>query len=221
MSLETSTTPTTSPQPPRSRWQFSLRTILLVMAAVGVWTAVYMNRREIPLLERRIDSMRPLARELLVKDQTKIAVVKSEETWYDENEWLIYLPSDNYQLSLATQQIDQDKVPDQAKTVRLPAGKFRLALTQEKHNGGWRVRVTMDDEELLSIDEPQSWYPGTGSSGGGSYSTSQQIGPPEHVVLFHRRFTRQKVIGPGTTTSQLPMGPSEGVALWIDPWPKK
>lgn len=204
-------------RPARSRWQFSLRTILLTMAAVGVWTAVIVNRREIPVLEQRITSMRPLARELAVKDPNKIAVVKCEETWYDENEWNIYLPSDNYQLSLATQQIDQDQVPEPGKTVRLPAGKFRLALTQEKHNGGWRVCVKKDGEELLCIDEPQTWYPGSGSSGGGSYSTSQQISPPEHVVLFHRRFTHPKVIGPGTSTSQLPTGPSEGIALWIDP----
>ena len=210
------------PVPPaRSRWQFSLRTILLIMAVVGVWTAVLINRREIPLLTQRIKLMRPLARELVVKDEDKIAVVKCEETWYDENEWLIYLPSDRYQLSLATQQIDQNQtVPDPAKSVRLPAGQFRLALMQEKHNGGWRVRVTKDGQDLLTIDEPKEWYPSTGSVGGGHYSTTEQIGPPEHVVLFHRRFTRQVTIGPGTTSSQVPKEPSEGVALWIDPLEK-
>src|SRR5690349_19745637 len=119
MTMETENPAASTPTPPqpaaRNRWQFSLRTILLIMAAVGVWTAVLINRREIPLLTQRITSMRPLARELVVKDESKIAVVKCEETWYDENEWLIYLPSDNYQLSLATQQIDQhDKVPEPA-----------------------------------------------------------------------------------------------------------
>jgi hypothetical protein len=163
--------------------------------------------------------MRPLARELVVKDQNKIAVVKCEETWYDENEWEVYLPSDGYQLSLATQEIDQNNTttPAPSKSVPLPAGRFRLALTQESHNGGWQVRVTKDGEELIAVDEPLAWYPSAGSVGGGNYTTSQQFKPTEDVLLFHRRFSKIVQTGTNTTTSQTPKTPSEGVALWIEP----
>ena len=221
---ETSTSPNTSapdtavpessaPNPPdvlpRKRWQFNIRLILLAMAALGVWMAVVVNRRAIPRLQRRVDSIRPLLnRELQVKDESQIAIVNSEETWYDDNEWQVYLPSSGYQLSLATQQIDLKNTPAAGQTAPLPAGRFRLKLTQEQHDGGWRVMVTKDGEELLKIDEPLAFRPDRLTIGGTHFTTSRQFKPSETVVLFRR---------PSLRNSLSPTKPSEGLLLWIEP----
>jgi hypothetical protein len=189
--------------------------ILLVMAAVGVWTADIVNRWTIPQLKQRIDAMRPLARELVIKDPAKIAVVKREELWYDDNEWDIYLPEADFQLSLATREVDRQGLAPPAKTVFLPSGKFSLTFLQEKHEAGWRVRVIKDGEELIAVEEPQEWYPAHGSTGGGQFSLGEQRIATEPVVLFRRRFTRP--VSP--TSSQVPTGPCEGVLLWIEPVP--
>lgn len=195
-----------------SRWQFSLRLLLLLMAAVGVWTAEIVNRREIPLLARRITAMRPIARELNIVDATKPAIVKREELWYDENEWDVYLPGDRFQLALATQDIDIGGLAEAIRRIQLPAGRFRLAILQDKTETGWRVRVMKDGEELLAVDEPAEWYPSHGSSGGGHFSVTQQPDPQQPIELFRRRFSRPI----NKTSSQTPKGPCEGVLLWIE-----
>jgi hypothetical protein len=210
--------PNPSDVPARKRWQFSIRVIFLVMAAIGVWMAVVVNRRAIPPLQRRVDSIRPLlARELQVKDESQIAIVDSEETWYDDNEWQVYLPSSGYQLSLATQQIDHQNTPPAGKTAPLPTGRFRLALTQERHDGGWRVMVTKDGKELLKIDEPLTLEPDRLTIGGTHFTTSRQFKPSETVVLFRRPFSPSKRITRGPTIGRQSLKPREGVMLWIEP----
>jgi len=203
------------PPPPRSRFQFSLRIILLVTAVVAVWTAEIVNRREIPFLQRRIAAMRPIARELSIKDPAKIAVVKCEELWYDENEWDVYLPEGKFELKVATQEIDDRNQPAEYKSVFLPSGQFRLAITQQKTDTGWRVSVTKDDQEILTADEPPEWYPASGSSGGGNFSVSETLEETTPVVLFRRRFTRPL----NKTSNQVPKDPCEGVLLWIEAAP--
>ena len=53
--------------------QWSIRTLLLLTAAVAVWVAFFKMRREVPPLEARIAAMRALARELIVEDEQKMA----------------------------------------------------------------------------------------------------------------------------------------------------
>src|SRR3954468_20955325 len=83
-------------RPRRARWQVGIRTLVLLTAAIAVWMTVLINRRHNALLDSRIRAMRSLARELLVDDPKRIAVVKLEEMWIDENQWLIHLPAGRY-----------------------------------------------------------------------------------------------------------------------------
>lgn len=202
---------------PRASWfQFSLRVVLLLTAAIAVWTAGIVNRREIPPLKQRIELMRPLARELVIQDPLKIAVVKCEELWYDENEWEVYLPEGNYVLAVATQGIDGQGTPLVNQSASLTGGRFRLALTQQRTDRGWRVSVTKDGSELLVAEESTSWHPGHGSVGGGQFATSAQADSASKVELFRRRFTRPVPGKNNTTSYQTPAGPCEGVMLWIE-----
>jgi len=203
-------------RPRRSKWQFSLRIILLLMAAVGVWTAEISNRRVIPTLEQRIAAMRPLARELIINDPAQIAVVRCEEHWYDDNEWEVYLPEGDFRLALATRDIAQQDLAPPVKSVNLPSGKFRLSIAQEKTASGWKVQVLRDGQEILAAEEPAEWYPAQGSSGGGHYDTIAQFPTTEAVVLFRRRFSRPI----NANSSQTPSVPCEGVLLWIEQMPK-
>jgi hypothetical protein len=214
ISVDTAPQQKPEPTPRRSRWQFSLRLILLLMAAVGVWTAEIANRYEIASLEKRITAMRPLARELIITDRNKIAVVKLEEHWYDANEWRIYLPPGEYQLRLATQLIPSQGFPEPQQTVRLSGGEFELSLLQKKQGEGHRVQILKDNAVFMTADEPLSWDPGSGSSGGGHFTNSEQLKPSEPVVLFRRRFS-QPVGNTGSSTT--PQEPCAGVMLWIEP----
>ena len=198
----------------RSFRQVSLRTLLLLTAAVGVWIAHAKNRYDIDHFAQQIEAMQPMARELIVQDPTQISVVKQEERWYDQNDWKLYLPEGKYKLSLATRDITENKLTAPAKTVSLPAGTHHVVLEQKRHKAeGWKISVLVNEKEVLRLDEPADWDPGHGSSGGGQYSRCTELLPTEPVVLFRRRFTVKTPTGGYSA----PTEPCNGLLLWIEP----
>jgi hypothetical protein len=219
MSIDTSRPPLEPDKatPPRSRWQFSLRMILLLMAAVGVWTAEISNRYTIAHLEKRIAATRPLARELIIKDKDKIAIVKLDEEWYDANEWRVYLPAGEYNLCMATQEIPAKDFPPEKMQIPLASGEFELSLLQRKDAEGYHVQILLNGQSVITAREPLTWQPGGGSSGGGQFSSSEQFVPTEPVVLFRRRF--HQPVGPNSNAA--PDGPCTGLMLWIEPVERK
>jgi hypothetical protein len=208
-------TPAAPPTPRRGRWQIGVRTILLLTAAVAVWLTYALERRRIADLTPRIASLSPLARELVVHDPGKIAVVKREELWYDENRWDVHLPAGRqYRLCLATRGIAERGFPAPAASALLPPGRHVIAVDQVKHGDGWRVGAECDGTRLVSMTEPKEWDPGSGSTTSGNYPVSEQFAPERPVILFHRRF-----MGPRDERgrSSTPNGRTAGVMLWIEP----
>lgn len=127
----------------RSHWQLGLRGMILFTAVCAVWMTVLLNRRHNALLEARIATMRPLARELVVEDPAKVAVVKLDELWDDDHRWDLYLPPGRYRLCLATRQIvDQGLAPVVASQ---PIGPGRhligLALRKKKNRLAHRSQL--------------------------------------------------------------------------------
>jgi hypothetical protein len=196
----------------RKRWQVGVRTLFLLTAAIAVWLTYFINRRQNATLEARIRAMVPLAHELIVDDPKKIAVVKQEEYWYDENRWEIHLPDGRYRLCLATRGIDDRGLAPVVKSRPIKAGRHHLALEQRRDEDAWRVTVACDGTGFLAVEEPKDWDPGIGSSGGGQYSASEQLAADEPAVLFRRRFRREVSKG----QRKIPKGPTEGLLLWIE-----
>ncbi|CAN5899114.1 hypothetical protein BH23PLA1_BH23PLA1_08540 [soil metagenome] len=206
-------TETTQTQTPRSRrWQFRLRTLFLLVAAIAVWMTYFINLRQNDWLETRIASTRPLTRELVIDDEDQIAVVKLEELWYDENQWDVYLPIGEYRLCLATREIESMGLAPVVKSTPIGAGRHQIALEKKPTINGWRVALTTDRAGRLIVEEPDQWNPGRGSSGGSPISNCKQQSAKEPLILFRRIFTRQDARGQLVS----PDGPAEGVLLWIE-----
>jgi hypothetical protein len=201
-------------EPPRGRplWQIGLRTLFLVMTAAAVWIVYVTNRYATENYEERIAAMRPLARELAVKDVAQVAVVKLEPYWYDENRWAVYLPEGKYRLCLATSEVDESGLAPIVASAPISAGRHELTLEQEPSENGWRVTVDSDGVPALTAEEPKAWYPARGSSGGSEFDMSKQVDADKPVVLFRRRFSQ-----PGTGLgSSTPKGPTDGIIVWIE-----
>jgi hypothetical protein len=200
-------------QSKRFSWQVGLRSLFLLTTAIAVWTVYYSNTREIARLEERIESMRPLARELVVEDQEQFAVVKLEQHWYDENRWEVSVPPGKFRLCLATREVDETGFAPVIASAPLAAGRHILALDNVSTKDGWRVTVHEGDREVLTSVEPKAWHPARGSSGGGHFDRNEQQPADKPLVLFRRRFA-QPGPGNGSTT---PTGPTDGIMLWIEP----
>jgi hypothetical protein len=185
------------------------------MAATAVWTIHFSNQRNIAALGSRIETVRPLARELAVDDPTQIAVVKLQELWYDENRWDLYLPPspEKYQICLATRDIPIRGLIPPAKSALLTPGRHRIELEQQQEGDIHRVTITWGGTVQMFIEEPKKWYPGRGSSGGSEISNCEHFPSDKPLVLFRRRFSKLTSQSQSTT----PAGPTEGVLLWIEP----
>lgn len=200
-------------RPKRFSWQIGLQSLFLLTTAIAVWTVYYANTREIARLEERIESMRPLARELVVEDEDQFAVIMLEQHWYDENRWAVYVPPGKFRLCLATREVEEEGFAPVVASVPLAAGRHTLALDNVSTKDGWRVTVHADNREILATVAPKAWHPARGSSGGGQFDRSEQLPADKPLVLFRRRFAQP---GPGIG-SATPTGPTDGIMLWIEP----
>jgi hypothetical protein len=203
-----------TPPTPRRRahWQIGLGTVFLLIAALAVWMTDLANRRQIDHLNAKIETMLPMARELVITDPSQIAVVKRQELWFNENQWSIHLPPGQYRLSLALEDIDGKNLPPHVKTAPIPPGRHLLALEQSFDNGKRQASILLDDTEILRSEVPDT-TDHSGSQGGGNFTRSEQRPPDKPVILFERRYMRKDKTGSSTT----PPGPTDGLMLWIEP----
>lgn len=198
-------------RPGRRRWQIGLRTLILLMAAVAVWLTYFVNRRHNASLERRISAISPLAHELIIDDPKKVAFVKLEEHWFDENRWEIYLPEGAFRLCLATRGIDIDGLAPVVISAPIASGTHHLVLEQERDQDLWRIKALWDESELITHEEPKNWG-GSGSTSTARSGQSAQSSPDQPILFLRRRFMRSDGSGRSTTRT----GPTEGVLFWIE-----
>jgi hypothetical protein len=194
----------------RRRWQVRIKTLILVMAAIAVWIAFFINRRQNALLRARINEMHKIVRDLVINDDQKIAVVSLEESWYDQDNWDIYLPHREYRLCLATRGITQDGSPREYKSRPIKPGRHRITLKKIVTAQSWSVTVLTDDSEFLTVNEPGGWGDATGWAGfGDQFSKSEQLSPDEPVCLFRRQYIKELPASSGE--------PTNGIQLWLEP----
>jgi hypothetical protein len=194
----------------RRRWQVGVRTVFLLVAAIAVWLTYFVNRRHNAALEARIIAMVPLAHELIVTDPKKIAFVKLDDEWIDENRWDIYLPDGNFRLCLATRGIDEKGLATIVKSSPISSGTHQLALTEQRDRNPWRETVFCDGREVITWATP--YEPKSTRGATSAFAQSGQFSADEPVVLLRRRFHQVDASG-GTYTSP---SPSDGVLLWIE-----
>jgi hypothetical protein len=198
---------------PRRRWrQLSLRTVFLLMAAIGVWLAYFVNRRHNALVQSRIDTLVPLAHELVIDDPAKIAVVYMEQYWFSDDRWEIYLPEGKYRLSLATRGIDDKGFPAAATTTPIESGRHIIAFEQRTRADGWRLVALCDGKDVLAVDETKEWEGQHGANTEGQGSPSEQLAPDQPVVFKRMRFMRPYDFSKVTGREAAP----EGALLWLE-----
>jgi hypothetical protein len=210
------------PTPLRRRWQWSLRTLLLLTAAIAAWTACWQVRRQSDLLRREIASMENVTRELTVDDPAQFAVIKQQETWHIDDRWHVYLPPGSaYRLKLALHGIDVDNFPEAAFQGQIEPGRHEISYVIVGEPGpqgsqgspAARARILVDGESVIETTEDPAWNPHIGWSHGISHDRVQQLPVSEPLVVMRRRFA---VPFPGGGSSTSFQGPATGVLLWIE-----
>src|SRR5262245_58455792 len=106
------------------RWQWSLTTLLLLMAAIAAWMAWFGAGQKSARLLAEIATMEQLPRRFKVDDPSQFAVVEKTEMWYDDDRWEVYLPEGNaYVIKLVTRGIHGNDFPEASWQQAIPPGR--------------------------------------------------------------------------------------------------
>lgn len=202
---------------PRKRFfrlQIGLRALCLILVAVAVWMTDVVNRRRNAVLKAKVVALAPLASELLIDDSSRIAVVKPDQPWEDDDLWDLYLPRGEYRICIATRGIlNEGPLPAAVKTAPIPSGRRSIRLDSVQTKTGWRI-VAAWNGGSVSVDESNDWKKTSGSSSEGSLSSaSSQQAADQPLELIRKRFmsTRNGV------SFDWFKAPADGIALWIEP----
>ncbi|MCO6455248.1 MAG: hypothetical protein J5I93_08100 [Pirellulaceae bacterium] len=201
----------TRPRP--VRWQWSLLTLLLLMAVVGSWSAWYRTRSQNDWYRRQIDILRDLAGELVVNDPGRIAAVEVPPMWHSERRWEVYLPEGHeYRLKAATAGIGERQFPDAEREVSLAAGRHVIGLLEADQREWTQFTVEVDGQRVWPAIEPVSR---TGNTSGQSdpAERSQQFPLDRPLVLKRLRYADlSQPPAPNTPTQWS----DRGLLLWIE-----
>jgi len=196
----------------RKSLQIGLRHLLVITLCSAVWIAVWINRRRANQLDAKLNDLRIVARELVIKDPTKLAVVYLDPNWFNNHRWQIYLPKTNARLCFGMRGIDSFGFPTMFQSIPLKEGRFELQLENLETDDGFRIHVTRDQELLFDVKETE-WRGKSGAMTTWLINPTQQNDLLFPFVLLRERFTAQIVGSSGSTT--LPNEANNGILLWI------
>jgi hypothetical protein len=196
----------------RRRWQWSLRTLLLLTAAIAGWTAYVQVGRQSEVLRQEIDRMEAVARKLVVNDPRQFAVVEQPQVWRNDDRWHVFLPPGGaYRLKLATREVDMANFPEAPWQHSLEPGRHEIAFRLDIESS--RLAVDIDGEQVIEASEGGGWNASAWSGHGGYYERVQQMPVSEPLLLVRRRFNIPSV---GGGSQSAPPGPVDGILLWIE-----
>jgi hypothetical protein len=224
MSASEQYAPTTPEASPRRRWQWNIATLLLLMAAVSVWTSYFRMKSETKRMDAELDSLLQLARELVIADPSQYAVVERHEQWNAEDIWDVHLPEGSrYLLKLATREIGlrvwvrgvpRHDYPATDHSVEVAAGKHVISLEKTLSGPDLSARVLVDGKPALEVAESDDWNTSSSYSSSGSHARSRQSPPEQPLELMRLRFRQRRPKGAGTPVND--PHKANGVLLWIE-----
>lgn len=204
--------------------QLSILNLLCLIAVVGVWTAVGLQRSRTAGLEAKLPKLRKISRELFISDAQLVHSVRPHPEWFGEEAWLIYVPDDaeKYELKVTAARMKlgtpiAEEDAKEAQRCLLSPGEHRIELREDYSDSKWRYLVYVDGELQLKEETASNWRDPSNS---GSYSSSSSTDVRDcqihqgdkrgvvNVQLIQRCYYSSN----GGGSSQL----SNGVLLWID-----
>ncbi len=193
-------------------WQWNLRTLFLLTAAVAVWVAYLHFCYETPRLRQRIITMQEMARELVIEDEQQIAAVVPRPEWFGERQWDVYLPDGEFVLCLATREIPMIGLAPVARQAPISPGRHRIELIRYENNWGPHIKIVVDNQKCLEFEESEDWSSAKRSDGTNTFERGKQLPPDEPLILQRDRFMYPGPDGllewPGKTAN--------GLMLWIE-----
>ena len=134
--------------------------------------------------------------------------------------WQLHVPlQPRYELCLATRGIGRDGTASQFESTILPPGQHALEIKHRDSQrgpaappmpGGSAATASLGSYSIIEIDETADWYPQAGSTIVDNVDVVEGHLPEQPLILYRVRFHE-------TGAAQPPVGPADGILLWIQP----
>ena len=214
------------------RFRVRLSDLLLLTAAIAILLAHFRVRQELASTQSSVSSMRRLARELVVDDESMFAAVSRSPTLPGETLFDVFVPQppetiERYELCLNLEAIvDFGSYPAELK---FPKPIDRVPITPGRHSievrhhepdstdpaGKHVIEILLDDQAVMNGTRDSNWKPSGGYTSYGSMTETRQFQADAPVQLHRRRFN-EPIKGGGSRSAPGDQ-PVNGVLLWIRP----
>ncbi|EMI57367.1 hypothetical protein RSSM_01208 [Rhodopirellula sallentina SM41] len=203
----------------RRRVRFGLLELLLLAAVVASWLPVILARRQLPILESEIESMRYATTQLVISDERKLNIRTLPTFWNSVDSWKYFVPAGvDLELRLATEEINSVAFPAQYQAVPLPAGEHAIHLKGTSDADGFHTEVYIDDEIVLQKHHPKSWMDSQGSSStSGASQRSSSYALEEPLVLKRLTYSESHPLKVYQSIDIPNEYDRKGNYLWISP----
>ena len=206
--------------------QFALGTFLLAIGVIATNLGWYHSHQQIRQLEAALPSMRFLARELQVVDESKVAVISCNPQHAYDYSFDVFVPAiggNGGQLCLAMEGIalhtfDEGvlEFPDEGQCVAITPGRHRIKVVHDRLKPptsppSWLIEVLLDGEVVISAIRPPKWHTSFGWSGSPVYQETKVFEATSALIYSHRF---KQVDGNGKEIRDTET-PHTGVLVWI------
>ena len=165
----------------KRRIRFSLLQVLLLTAVVAGWLPVIFARRQIPILESEIETMRLATLELNVTSREQFCARSLPSIWHQISAWKYFAPAGtDLELRLATEGLTgfvEQEFLVEYQAVDLPEGTHLIHLRYHSDKEGHHTKVYIDGEMVLQRKHGPDWLASNGSRSSGDISKQSTTYP--------------------------------------------
>ena len=205
----------------RGPLQWNLKTMILLALLCASWFCYYRLHDGNEWMRSALQVMRAESKALVVLHADRVAVVSAPKTWSDQRKWNLALPSKEtvgnggaaYKLCLATSGLQFGRLPSEVTEFALPHGRHAIEIMKSDTQDGFEVRVLLDDQEVIKVNQLHAWGGERGSSGSeGYHSQSFQPSSTDGLVELYGMYLTDDKMPAISKTSQ-----HNGILLWLEP----
>lgn len=205
--------------------QFSLSTVLILMAVIASWLGYWTTLQRTEEVESELRGLQNVARELKIDDPNQYAIVQRLLRKNKSRSWDLFIPNNgSFELCL---KLGGDLVTEQAspnnrndwkpnRTISIQPGRHKIELFRDQTPEALLVKIWVDDNVVIDMKRKHSGLP-TGSM---IFSSSTQQSTTGSNDSVQQKTDQQfkifnEVYHLSTTPGAIQQPTPESVLVWI------
>jgi len=179
--------------------KFSLATVFFTTTAFALGIAIFVLKRDHQQDLNELIELRNIASRLTISDMAHVHAIAMPVTERLKWQWRIYVPDDNFEMTLVTGDVPRFGQPDHGNaSTKVPAGQFTLtASIVADQPGDFWLMVVAGSERLRHPLKNQQWVKGGYRELRALDTDKTTIGVAGEPLILHRVLATSSAAEPG------------------------